>query len=76
MWATFSKSPRILNYSKDSRKTYLTELWSDRLLKPLIANPSKLKFGQKILHGDLQRLEYDLGDMNTPTLKIKEYIEF
>jgi hypothetical protein len=27
-----SKSPQILNYSKDSRKTDLTELWSDSLL--------------------------------------------
>jgi hypothetical protein len=29
-----------------------------------------------MLHGDLQRLYYDLGDMHTLTLKIKEDIEF
>jgi hypothetical protein len=65
-----------LNYSKDSRKIDLTELWSDRLLETLVANPSKLHFGQDVLHGDLQRLDYDLGNMHTPTLKIKEDIEF
>jgi hypothetical protein len=76
MLETYSKSPRILNYSKDSRKTDLTELWSDMLLETLVANPSKLQFGQKVLHGDLQRLYYNLGDMHTPTPKIKEDIEF
>jgi hypothetical protein len=54
----------------------LTELWSDTLIKILIANPSKLHFGQEVLHGDLQRLYYDLDDMNTLTLKVKEDIEF
>jgi hypothetical protein len=29
-----------------------------------------------VLHGYLQRLDYDLGDMHTLTLKIKEDIEF
>jgi hypothetical protein len=76
MWVTSSKSPQILNYSKDSRKTDLIELWSDRLLETLVANPSKLHFGQKVLHGDIQGLYYDLGGMHTPTLKIKEDIEF
>jgi hypothetical protein len=71
MWVTSSKSPQILNYSKDSRKTDLIELWSDRLLETLVANPSKLYFGQKVLHDDIQGLYYDLGDMHTPTLKIK-----
>ncbi len=54
----------------------MNELWSDRLIEILIANPSKLHFGQEVLHGDLQRLDYDLGDMHTLTLKIKEDIEF
>jgi hypothetical protein len=71
MWVTSSKSPQILNYSKDSRKTDLIELWSDRLLETLVANPSKLHVGQKVLHDDIQGLYYDLGDMHTPTLKIK-----
>jgi hypothetical protein len=65
-----------LNYSKDSRKTDLIELWSDGLLETLIANPSKLHFGQEVFHGDLQGLYYDLGDMYTFTPKIKEDIEF
>jgi hypothetical protein len=60
----------------DSMKTDLKELWSDRLLAHLIANPSKLKYGQEMLHGNLQRLDYDLGDMYTLTPKIKEDIEF
>jgi hypothetical protein len=55
----------------------LNELWSDRrLIEILIANPSKLHFAQEVLHGDLQRLDYDLGDMHTLTFKIKEDIEF
>jgi hypothetical protein len=76
MLATSSKSSWILNYSKDSRKTDWTELWSDRLLETLVANPSKLHFGQDVLHGDLQRLYYDLGDRHTLTHKIKDDIEF
>jgi hypothetical protein len=59
--AISSESLRILNYSKDSRKTDLHELWSNR---------------QEVLHGDLQRLYYDLGNMNTITLKINEDFEF
>jgi hypothetical protein len=51
-------------------------LWSDRLIETLIANPSKLHFGQEVLHDDLQGLDYDLSDIHTPTLKIKEDIEF
>jgi hypothetical protein len=54
----------------------LNELWSDRLIEILIANQSKLHFRQEVFHGDLQRLYYDLGDMHTITLKIKEDIEF
>jgi hypothetical protein len=53
----------------------LKELWSDRLLAHLIANSSKLKYGQEILHGDLQRLDYDLGDLHTPYPNIEEYME-
>jgi hypothetical protein len=62
MFASSSKSPRTLNYSKDFRKTDLNESWSDRLIEILIPNPLKLYFGQEVLHCDLQRLEYDLGD--------------
>jgi hypothetical protein len=54
----------------------LTELWSDRLIATLIANAPKLYFRQEVPHGDLQILDYDLGDIHTLTLKIKEYIEF
>jgi hypothetical protein len=74
--ATSFKSPRVLNLSKDSKKTDLNELWSDRLLEIVIANSSKLHFGQEVLHGDLERLYYDLGDRYTLTLKIKEDTEF
>jgi hypothetical protein len=42
----------------------------------LIPKVPELHFGQGVLHGDLQRLDYDLGDMNTPTPKIKEDILF
>jgi hypothetical protein len=51
-------------------------LWSDRLLAHMIANALELHFGQEVFHGYLQRLFYDLGDMHTLTLKIKEDIEF
>jgi hypothetical protein len=54
----------------------LKELWLDRLIDILIANPSKLHFGQDVLHVDIQRSGYDLGDMHTLTLKIKEDIKF
>jgi hypothetical protein len=54
----------------------LNELWSDMLIEILIANPSKLHFGQEMLHGDLQRLDYDLGDMDILIHQIKEDIEF
>jgi hypothetical protein len=53
MLATSSKSPHILNYSKDSRKTDLNELWSDRLIEILIPNAPELHFGQGLLHGYL-----------------------
>jgi hypothetical protein len=45
-------------------------------LHPLIENLPKLHFGQEVFHGDFQRLDYNLGDMYTLTLKIKEDIEF
>jgi hypothetical protein len=54
----------------------LNELWSERLIEILIANPSNLLFGQEVLHVDLKGFCYDMGDMNTLTLKIKEDIEF
>jgi hypothetical protein len=74
--ATSSKSTWILNQSKDSSKTDLNELWSDRLIEIIIANPSKFRFGQEVLHGDLKRLNYDLGVMHTLNINIKEDIEF
>jgi hypothetical protein len=54
----------------------LNELWSYRLIEIVITNPSKLHFGQEVLHCDIQGLDYDLGDMNTLTPQIKEDIEF
>jgi hypothetical protein len=61
---------------KDSMKTDLKELWSDRLIEILISNSPELHFGQGLLHGDLQRLYYDLGDGYTLTRKMKEDIKF
>jgi hypothetical protein len=54
----------------------LNDLLLDRLIEIPTANSSKLHFGQEVFHGDLQRLYYDLSDMHTLTLKIKEDIEF
>jgi hypothetical protein len=54
----------------------LNELWSDRLIEILIANPSKLVIGQEVLYGGLQTLNYDLGDMHILTLNIKEDTKF
>jgi hypothetical protein len=51
-------------------------LWLDSLIAHLIAIAPELHFGQKVFHGDLQKMDYDLGDMHTLTLKIKEDIEF
>jgi hypothetical protein len=73
---TSFKSPQILHYLKDYRKIDLIELWSDRLLETLVANPSKLHFGQGLLHGNLQRLYYGLGDRHTPYANIEEDVEF
>jgi hypothetical protein len=42
----------------------------------IISKAQELHFAQGVLHGDLQRLDYYLGDMDTPTPKIKEDIEF
>jgi hypothetical protein len=42
MLATSFKSPRILYYSKDFRKTNLKKLWSDRLIEILIPKTSNL----------------------------------
>jgi hypothetical protein len=74
--ATPFKSPRLLHYSKDYRKTDLIESWSDRPLETLVANPSMLHFGKELLHGDLQGLYYSLGDRLTPYPNIKEGMEF
>jgi hypothetical protein len=76
MLVTSSKSQRILNYSKDYRKTDLNKLWSDRLIKILIAIQSKLHIRQEVLYGDIQRFYYDLGNMNRLTLKIKKILNF
>jgi hypothetical protein len=51
-------------------------LWLDSPIAHLIAIAPELHFGQKVFHGDLQKMDYDLGDMHTLTLKIKEDIEF
>jgi hypothetical protein len=42
----------------------------------LIANPSKLYFGQEFLHDDLQRLDYDLGGMHTLPPRSKKILNF
>jgi predicted sugar kinase len=62
--------------SYDSRKIDLVELWSDRLLETLVANPSRLHFGRGLPHGDLQRLFYGLGVRKTPYPNIEEDMEF
>jgi hypothetical protein len=54
----------------------LNELWSDRLIEILILNPSKLHFGQEVIHYDLQGLYCELGYMHTPYPNIEEYMEF
>jgi hypothetical protein len=51
-------------------------LWSDRLIEILTPNAPELHFGQGLLHGDLQRLYYNLGDRYTLTLMIKEDTKF
>jgi hypothetical protein len=76
MLATSFKTPQILNLSKYYRKAKLKELWSDRLLETLVANASKLHFGQGLLHGDLQGLYYGMGYRHIPYLNIKEDMEF
>jgi hypothetical protein len=54
----------------------LTEICSIRLFATTTANPPKLKVGQEVLHGDLQIMHYDLGDMHTLTPKSKKLWHF
>jgi hypothetical protein len=53
----------------------LNGLWSDRLIEILTPNAPQLHFGEGLLHGDLKRLDYDLGDRYTLNPKIKENIK-
>jgi hypothetical protein len=54
----------------------LKELLLDRLIEILIPNAPELYFGQGLLYGGLQGLDYDQGDRYTLTPKLKEDIEF
>jgi hypothetical protein len=54
----------------------LKELLLDRPIEILIPNAPELHFGQGLLHFDLQRLYYDLSDINILTPQIKEDVEF
>jgi hypothetical protein len=54
----------------------LNELWLDRPIEILIANPSKLHFGQEVFHCDLKVLDYEVGDMHTPYPNIEEDTKF
>jgi hypothetical protein len=45
---------------------------SHRLIATTIANPPELDFGQEVLHGDLQRLHYDLVDLHKLTPNLQE----
>jgi hypothetical protein len=66
------------------RRRQIRSLWPPKTLPANAAPPrqgkhrekcplpsARLLFEQEVLHGDLQGLNYDLGDMHTPTLKIK-----
>jgi hypothetical protein len=55
-WQLLSNLLEFLINQNFFRQTDLNELWSDRLIENLIPNPSKLHFGQEVLHGDLQTL--------------------
>jgi hypothetical protein len=46
------------------------------LIATIIAITPGIHFGQEIPHGDLKRLDYDLGEIHILTLKIKEDIKF
>jgi hypothetical protein len=48
----------------------------DKLIEILILNAPELHFGEGLLHGGLQRLDYDWSYRYTLTPKIKEDIEF
>jgi hypothetical protein len=65
-----------LKYSKDSVKTVLTYLCSNRLIVTIFPNQPELLFVQEVFHGNLQSLDYDLVDMYKLTLKIQEVIKF
>jgi hypothetical protein len=54
----------------------LKELWSDKLPETLVGNSSKLYFGQGLLHGDVQRLYYGMGERHTPYLNIERDMKF
>jgi hypothetical protein len=54
----------------------LKKLSSHWLIEILIANLSKLHFRRAVLHTDLQRLNYDLGDRHTLTPRSKKIWNF
>jgi hypothetical protein len=51
-------------------------LWTDKLIEILTPNAPELHLGQGLHNGDLQRLEYNLGERYTLTPNINEDIEF
>jgi hypothetical protein len=69
-------SPQILNYSKDSVKLDLTQLWSLKLFATAIETPPELNIGPGVFYSDLQTLRYHLEDIHTLYLTNEEDIEF
>jgi hypothetical protein len=57
-------------------KFELTEICSNRPIATTIVNPPELKFGQEVIHGDVQYLQCDMVDMHKIYPKIQEVIEF
>ena len=54
----------------------MTKLCSISLVATAIANQPEFNFGQGMLHGALQTLNYDLIDMHKLTPNIQEVIAF
>jgi hypothetical protein len=46
------------------------------LIATLIANPLEFHFGQKVIHGDLKCLNYDVVDMHKLSPQIDEVMNF
>jgi hypothetical protein len=75
-WHFFQISTDFELLKRFQVKAGLTDLCSNRLIATIFPNRTKFHFGQGVLHGDLQSLDYYLVDMHKLSPKIQGVVEF